>query len=277
MTATDGWDERDVAALAHVVRHGRTGHRLTKRILEDLRQLIDADHVALLERRERDHREDELTVVTPARPTPEAGNASDVWRRVWAGEVCDTEAPENGCPADHVHVADMADDGHPLASSRIMLAPLATAHTLARVVLVRHHRDFHERDRLLLALLRPHLAAAYRRSAERRTAGTALTARQRAVLHLVARGCSNDEIAARLVVSPGTVRKHLDNVFRQLGVSSRAAAVVRAFPDGLPPYLPDRPALAAAGPPSLVAADVRALMSADRPARVPAPVPVQRG
>ena len=55
------------------------------------------------------------------------------------------------------------------------------------------------------------------------------------------RGCSNDEIAARLVVAPGTVPKHLDNVFRQLGVSSRAAAVARAFPDGVPPFLPDRP------------------------------------
>lgn len=179
--------------------------------------------------------------MTPARPKPEAGTASEVWRRVWVGEVCDSDAPENGCPADHVHVAELADAAHPLASSRIMLAPMATPHALARVVLVRHDRDFDERDRLLLALLRPHLAAAYRRSVERRTAGTTLTARQRAVLHLVARGCSNDEIAARLVVSTGTVRKHLDNVFRQLGVSSRAAAVARAFPDGIPPYLADRP------------------------------------
>lgn len=242
VTAVSGWDQCDVDALAHVVRHGRDGRMLTKGLLEDLRRLISADDVALLERREHDDEQEDLTVVTPARPTPDAGSARDVWRRVWAGEICDTDAPENGCPADHVHDADLTDGVHPLAGSRIMLAPLATAHALARVVLVRHHRDFDERDRLLLALLRPHLAAAYRRSAERRTAGSTLTARQRAVLHLVARGCSNDEIAARLVVSPGTVRKHLDNVFRQLGVSSRAAAVARAFPDGVPPYLPDRPA-----------------------------------
>lgn len=241
MTAISGWDECHVSALDHLVRHGRHGRALSKRVLEDVRRVIDADYVALLERRE--HGDDEqLTVVTPARPTPEAGRVSEMWRWVWAGEVCDTDAPEHGCPADHVHLAELADAAHPLASSRIMLAPLAAAHTLARVVLVRHHRDFNERDRLLLALLRPHLAAAYRRSTERRTAGSSLTARQRAVLHLVARGCSNDEIAARLVVSPGTVRKHLDNVFRQLGVSSRAAAVARAFPDGVPPYLPDRPA-----------------------------------
>ncbi len=242
MTAISGWDECHVSALAHVVRHGRHGHALTKSLLEDLRRVLDADYVALLERREHGANEEQLTIVTPARPTPEAGCASDVWRRVWAGEVCDTDTPDHRCPADHVHVAVLADVAHPLASSRIMLAPLATQQALARVVLVRHHRDFDERDRLLLALLRPHLAAAYRRSAERRTAGTALTARQLAVLHLVARGCSNDEIAARLVVSTGTVRKHLDNVFRQLGVSSRAAAVARAFPDGVPPYLPDRPA-----------------------------------
>lgn len=244
VTAISAWDESDVDALAHVVRHGRRGQALTHGLLEDVRRVLDADYVALIERRQRDDAEEHLTVVTPARPTPEAGTASEVWRQVWDGEVCETDAPEHGCPADHVHVAELGDDAHPLASSRIMLAPLATAHALARVVLVRHHRDFDERDRLLLALLRPHLAAAYRRSVERRTAGTSLTARQRAVLHLVARGCSNDEIAARLVVAPGTVRKHLDNVFRQLGVSSRAAAVARAFPDGVPPFLPDRPASA---------------------------------
>ncbi len=106
----------------------------------------------------------------------------------------------------------------------------------ARIMLVRGDRDFDESDRTMLALLRPHLAAVHRRGTERREGLTALTPRQQTILHLVARGFSNDEIAQRLVVSPGTVRKHLDNAFRQLGVSSRAAAVARAFPDGVPAY-----------------------------------------
>ncbi|WP_405524663.1 LuxR C-terminal-related transcriptional regulator [Streptomyces canus] len=38
-------------------------------------------------------------------------------------------------------------------------------------------------------------------------------------------------IAGQLVVSAGTVRKHLENAFGRLGVSSRTAAVARVFPE----------------------------------------------
>jgi DNA-binding NarL/FixJ family response regulator len=54
-------------------------------------------------------------------------------------------------------------------------------------------------------------------------------------MRLVALGFSNDEIARTLFLSVGTVRKHLDNTYRVLGVTRRAAAVTRAFPQGLPP------------------------------------------
>ncbi len=51
-----------------------------------------------------------------------------------------------------------------------------------------------------------------------------LTAREREVLELVAEGSSNAEIAERLCLSVGTVRKHLDNVYAKLGVHTRTAA-----------------------------------------------------
>jgi len=51
-----------------------------------------------------------------------------------------------------------------------------------------------------------------------------LTAREREVLELVAEGSSNVEIAERLCLSVGTVRKHLDNVYAKLGVHTRTAA-----------------------------------------------------
>jgi DNA-binding CsgD family transcriptional regulator len=235
VTAISRWDDRDVGALEHVVRHGRRGHALTPPVLEDLRRVVEADYVALLERLEHAGQNDRVTVVTPSHP--ETGTeAASVWSHVWASEICDAEDSDGGCPADHVHRADVANvagDRHPLAKSRIMLAPMRTPLGQARLAVIRHYRDFDERDQLLFALLRPHLSAAYRRGAERRTAGKSLTARQRTVLQLVARGWSNDEIARALLVSTGTVRKHLDNAYRQLGVSSRAAAVARAFPDGL--------------------------------------------
>jgi ATP/maltotriose-dependent transcriptional regulator MalT len=44
---------------------------------------------------------------------------------------------------------------------------------------------------------------------------------------------SNREIAAVLCLAPGTIRKHLDNVYDKLGVSNRAGAVGRVI--GLEP------------------------------------------
>jgi DNA-binding CsgD family transcriptional regulator len=91
--------------------------------------------------------------------------------------------------------------------------------------------DFSERDRDLLTLLRPHLHQAYI-DAERRRRGTPqLTPRHWELLHLVAAGHTNGQIARRVGLTEGTVRKHLENIYARLHVSSRTAAVTRAFPD----------------------------------------------
>ena len=91
--------------------------------------------------------------------------------------------------------------------------------------------DFSERDRGLLALLRPHLHEAYRAAERRRRGAPELTRRQRELLHLVADGYTNAQIGRRLGLAEGTVRKHLENIFARLQVSSRTAAVIKAFPD----------------------------------------------
>jgi DNA-binding CsgD family transcriptional regulator len=65
----------------------------------------------------------------------------------------------------------------------------------------------------------------------RDTAG--LTPREREVLALVATGDTNAGIASRLVLSERTVERHLSNVFRKLGVSSRTEAARFAFVNGL--------------------------------------------
>ena len=51
------------------------------------------------------------------------------------------------------------------------------------------------------------------------------------LLRLVADGHTNAQIARRLGLSEGTVRTHLVNIYSRLQVSSRTAAVLRAFPD----------------------------------------------
>ncbi|GAA3377250.1 response regulator transcription factor [Streptomyces sannanensis] len=60
-----------------------------------------------------------------------------------------------------------------------------------------------------------------------------LTAREREVLDLVARGLDNLAISRRLVLSPKTVRNHLSNILTKLQAASRAEAIVRARQAGL--------------------------------------------
>jgi LuxR family maltose regulon positive regulatory protein len=55
-----------------------------------------------------------------------------------------------------------------------------------------------------------------------------LTQREKEVLRLVAAGLSNRDSAELLVVTEGTIKKHLNNVFGKLGVRSRTQAVARA-------------------------------------------------
>ena len=91
--------------------------------------------------------------------------------------------------------------------------------------------DFSERDRSVLMLLRPHLHQAYLEAERRRHPIPRLTPRQNDLLRLVAAGHTNTQIARRLGISEGTVRTHLENIYTRLNVSSRTAAVTRAFPD----------------------------------------------
>jgi DNA-binding NarL/FixJ family response regulator len=61
----------------------------------------------------------------------------------------------------------------------------------------------------------------------------ALTDREREVLALVAEGLSNDDIAQRLIVSPQTVKTHINRTMAKLGAHDRAQLVVIAYQSGL--------------------------------------------
>ena len=75
------------------------------------------------------------------------------------------------------------------------------------------------------ANVRPHLAQAARIDQ--------LTEREHDVLRHMARGATNSEIGASLMVSEATVKTHVGSIFAKLGVRDRSAAIVFAYDHGI--------------------------------------------
>lgn len=121
---------------------------------------------------------------------------------------------------------------HPAAiGHQLTLGLDGSPRRLVGIWLNRSRQDFSEDELLLAELLRPWLQAA-EAALRRSIARAALTQREREVLDLVAAGATNATVAEALVVSPATVKKHLDNIYAKLAVGSRAAAADQA---GAPP------------------------------------------
>jgi len=102
---------------------------------------------------------------------------------------------------------------------------------LVSFVLNRNGRDFSDRERALLDLVREPLAALYRHALARQRGLGALpvTPREREVLEWLAAGKTDREIGTILGMSPRTVQKHLQHIYEKLGVETRTAAVMRAL------------------------------------------------
>lgn len=124
----------------------------------------------------------------------------------------------------------------PLGVNRHLgLAVPGVGGTIIGLNLVGRGKDFTERDRLILNLLRPHLALA-NRNAERGTArlmspGRAvadyeLTPRETEIASWVVQGKSNPEIAIILNANVRTIEKHMERILEKLGVENRATAAV---------------------------------------------------
>jgi DNA-binding NarL/FixJ family response regulator len=133
--------------------------------------------------------------------------------------------------ARELHAREIYTDLYqPLGIEHQLACSLTNQPMIVGIALSRSGRDFTERDRAVLELLRPHLAAAYRRAGARARLASAmdgkerfasLTSREREVTMLVATGMTNAEIATALTVSGKTVNAHLERIYRKLGVHRR--------------------------------------------------------
>ena len=93
-------------------------------------------------------------------------------------------------------------------------------------------------DRHISLLARVEAAARTMSTTTTATTTPALTPRERLVLHGIAGGSTAEGIAARLAISPRTVHKHQENLYRKLGAVDRLSAVLEAQRAGLLPAGP---------------------------------------
>ncbi len=87
---------------------------------------------------------------------------------------------------------------------------------------------FHTRYRIVQQRLAAYLPMRERHIAAGPPPTEPLSTRETEVLQLIAAGHANNAIAVQLVVTPGTVKKHLEHIYSKLNVHSRTAAVARA-------------------------------------------------
>lgn len=143
---------------------------------------------------------------------------------------------------------------HDYGTTRQLGIPLPGDRTAMRAVsLGRKGRDFSARERAFAARIQPLLLSTENHIQELRrlreaaapdggagalllpAAEHGLTPREQTVLGLAAQGLTADVIGRRLAISPHTVNRHLEKIYRKLGTNNRVSTVVRARRAGLVP------------------------------------------
>jgi DNA-binding CsgD family transcriptional regulator len=240
--------ERDLRGLLAVIEAARAnddGEGLPTAVMESAQALVPCDFVTFVEC-DTARRVDFVDQTLPDDRSTHPDGAA-FWRHYWDCVSC--SYPDRS--GDDRSVTTLADfytrqQWHATGmyadffaaygvEHEAMLCLSAPAERSRRLIFFRcRGADFDARDRLVLSLLRPHLDQLYQELERRRRAVPDHTPRQWELLRLVAAGRTNAEIARELVVSRDTVRKHLENIFARLRVTSRTGAIAVAFP--APPF-----------------------------------------
>ena len=139
-------------------------------------------------------------------------------------------------------VAGWSEFARPFGITHQLALPLRVGDGIEAYVVSRPDDDYDDADAELADLVRPAVAALVRQhrvladvaeDQRERVRGTRLTEREFAVLTLLGSGLTAAAIARRLHTSPRTVHKHLEHLYRKLGVRDRLMAVQRARDAGL--------------------------------------------
>ena len=245
--------DRDLRALAEIVSQDRTdlpAAGLPESLLADVMGQIRCDGMGFVDFDNR-RQEDWFAQEIPTTDTPGSEDLDRAyWKHHWDFQFCSYPGRTGDLlsvikitdfySARQLHSTGMYTDHNRLLGFEhglMLFLPEAQPQITGpgRHLRLHLHRgpgpDFSERDRAVLTLLRPHLYQAYLEAERRRHPVPRLTPRQNDLLHLVAAGHTNTQIARRLGISDGTVRTHLENIYERLGVSSRTAAVTRVLAD----------------------------------------------
>jgi len=107
----------------------------------------------------------------------------------------------------------------------VWLGLATTSGTVVQLGYNRRRRFFSEQEIAVLTMVEPAIRRLVRGCAQPHPPDV-LSRSERRVLALVSTGASNREVAEELVVTVATVRKHLENAYRKLGVTNRTAAAL---------------------------------------------------
>jgi DNA-binding CsgD family transcriptional regulator len=131
------------------------------------------------------------------------------------GLLHDADRPESDRDAPELGLHDLIRLGFTAGGNRVV-----------QLYFSRRREMFTERDLALLTMVEPAVSRLVRGCGGSPRAGT-LSASERRVLTMVSQGATNRETAEDLYVTVHTVRKHLENAYRKLGVTNRTAASVQ--------------------------------------------------
>ena len=249
MTASGVLRERDLRALTAVVEDGlrdEPGDAMPWAVLDRLLAVVPADKVQVDDRDLREHRTVFAQIAEDRGERVLHRDYREQDDRFWrlrheflpcsyparTGDLVSAIKWSDFYSQAELRSAPFYAEFFPPGEIRYaMLVPLPSPAGRTRYVwLARSRRDFTERDRLVLAVLRPHLSEVFLDAERRRGGVPRLSRRELEVLQLAAQGYGNADIARILFISVATVRKHMEHIFDRTGVRTRAAAAARVLP-----------------------------------------------